>query len=57
MDDPENTKRGLLTAISRALAELEFDHVLLAHGDPIIGGGRAALEDLVGSGGRTAFEF
>ncbi len=57
MDEPEMTKRGLLAAVSRALAELEFDHVLLAHGEPVIGGGRAALEDLVRSGGRTAFEF
>ncbi len=57
MDDPERTKRGLLEACSRVLAELEFAHVLLAHGDPIIDSGRAALEDLVRSGGRTAFEF
>jgi hypothetical protein len=57
MDDPEQTKCGLLAACSRALSELEFEHVLLAHGDPIIGGGREALEDLVRSGGRTAFEL
>lgn len=57
MDDPETTKLGLLAACSRALAELEFDHVLLAHGDPIIDAGREALEDLVRCGGRTAFEF
>jgi Metallo-beta-lactamase superfamily len=57
MDDPPETKRALLEAFARALAELDFEHVLLAHGDPLIGDGRAALEELVAAGGRTAFEF
>lgn len=57
MDDPPQTKQRLLQAFTRALAELEFDHVLLAHGAPLVGNGRAALEELVRSGGRTAFEM
>lgn len=57
MDDPPTTKQALLAAFARLLEELEFEHVLLAHGDPLIGTGRAALEELVAAGGRTAFEL
>jgi glyoxylase-like metal-dependent hydrolase (beta-lactamase superfamily II) len=57
MDDPARTKRGLLAAFKRLLHELEFEHVLLAHGGPVVGDGRAQLEDLVAHGGRTAFEL
>lgn len=57
MDNPPVTKRGLLAACSRLLAELDFDHLLLAHGGPLIGDGRAQLQELVDSGGRTAFEM
>jgi len=47
MDDPEETKRTLIEAFARALDELEFQHVLLAHGGPVIGDGRARLQELV----------
>lgn len=57
MDDPPATKRALLAAFARLLDELDFQHVLLAHGDPLIGDGRALLEELVTTGGRTAFEL
>jgi hypothetical protein len=57
MDEPEQTKRGLLAACERLLSELEFEHLLLAHGGPHIGNGRELLQDLVDSGGRTAFEM
>ncbi len=57
MDDPPQTKRALLASFARLLDELAFDHVLLAHGGPLIGDGRAQLEDLVACGGRTAFEL
>jgi hypothetical protein len=57
MDDPPGTKRGLLAACSRLLAELEFEHLLLAHGGPVLGDGRSQLEDLVAAGGRTAIEL
>jgi len=56
MDDPRATKRGLLASCARLLAELDFDHLLLAHGGPVLGG-RELLRDLVDCGGRTAFEM
>ena len=42
MDDPEQTKAGLRDAYRRLL-ELDFDLLLLAHGDPVVGDGKAAL--------------
>ena len=57
MDDPAQTKAALLAAARRALEELEFDHLLMAHGPPYIGDGRASLQAFVDSGGRTAFEM
>ena len=57
MDDPAETKRGLLAACTRLLADIEFDHLLLAHGGPVIGNGRELLQDMVDCGGRTAFEM
>ncbi len=56
MDDPPRTKQHLLDAFSRLLDDLEFDHLLLAHGGPVIGTGRAQLEEFVEGGGRTAFQ-
>ena len=57
MDDPPATKRELLAACARLLAEHDFEHLLLAHGGPVIGDGRRLLADLLDSGGRTAFEM
>jgi len=37
MDDPEQTKAGLRAAFTRLL-ELVPEHLLLAHGDPVVGG-------------------
>jgi hypothetical protein len=45
MDDPEDTKVGLKEAYSALAAELEFDNLLTAHGDPLVGGAREALRD------------
>jgi hypothetical protein len=42
MDDPPAVKRGVVAA-ARRLAELDFDGLLFAHGDPIPEGGRDAL--------------
>jgi hypothetical protein len=42
-DDPEAVKTGLRAAYRRLAEELDFDVLLFAHGDPIAGGGRAAL--------------
>jgi len=48
-DDPEAVKAGLTEAL-RALAEREFDHLLLAHGDPVLGSGRSALRAFTDGG-------
>jgi hypothetical protein len=42
MDEPEQTKERLRESYRR-LAELDFRHLLLAHGPPIVGTGRDAL--------------
>lgn len=41
-DDPEAVKRTILERVMDLLDE-EFDHLLFAHGDPVIGGGKEAL--------------
>lgn len=45
-DDPESIKSGLRQSCRRLL-EYEFDHLLLAHGWPWIGGGKQALRAFV----------
>jgi hypothetical protein len=57
MDDPPTTKRALLDAFDRLLGELDFEHLLLAHGGAVIGDGRARLQEFIRDGGRTAFEL
>ena len=47
MDDPEATRAGLRAAYLRLLDELEFDHLLLAHGEPVVGTADEELRDLV----------
>jgi hypothetical protein len=42
-DDPDEVRRGLGQAFARVCDELEFDHLLLAHGDPVVGDGREEL--------------
>lgn len=44
MDDPQQTKQRLREAYRR-LSELDFDHLLLAHGTPVIATGRRALSE------------
>jgi hypothetical protein len=56
MDDPPATKRALIAACACLLEELDFRHLLLAHGGPVIGNGRELMQELVDSGGRTASE-
>jgi len=46
MDEPEHTKRGLREAYRRLL-DLDFDLLLLAHGEPVVGGARDALRAFV----------
>ena len=40
-DDPATVKDGLENAL-RGLLTRDFDHLLFAHGEPLIGGGKAA---------------
>jgi hypothetical protein len=55
MDDPPATKRRLLAAYSWLLEQLDFRHLLLAHGQPVLDDGCEQLRELVTSGGRTAY--
>jgi hypothetical protein len=45
-DDPEEEKAVLRAAVRRVLDKLDFDAVLVGHGDPITSGGRSELEKL-----------
>ena len=42
-DDPEAEKQRLREGFARLAAEVDFDHLLLAHGAPVIGDGRERL--------------
>ena len=42
-DDPEAGKQRLRDGFARLAAEVDFDHLLFAHGTPIIGDGRDQL--------------
>jgi hypothetical protein len=48
MDEPDATKAGLRSAYARLCDELEFDNLLPAHGDPVVGNARALLRDFSG---------
>lgn len=48
MDDPERTKVRLAESLQRLL-DVDFDTLLFAHGDPIVGGGKQALRDFLAS--------
>lgn len=43
MDEPEDTKRALKHAYARLADQLEFDHLLTAHGPPVVGEARERL--------------
>ena len=45
-DDPEGVKAGLRAALPR-LFDHDFEHLLLAHGAPWVGGGREALREFL----------
>jgi hypothetical protein len=45
MDEPEKTKAGLRQAYTQLCAELDFEHLLTAHGTPIVGEGRERLRE------------
>jgi glyoxylase-like metal-dependent hydrolase (beta-lactamase superfamily II) len=44
-DDPEAEKRDIKQTLGRLADELEFEHLLVAHGEPIPGEGRKRLRD------------
>ena len=43
-DDPDGVKEGLVESFGRLL-ELDFDGLLFAHGEPLVGGGKEALAE------------
>jgi hypothetical protein len=49
MDEPEQTKEALREAYRRLL-DLDFDLLLLAHGEPVVPGGREALRRFIAAG-------
>ncbi|HKN92710.1 MAG TPA: hypothetical protein VJU60_00140 [Thermoleophilaceae bacterium] len=44
-DDPEGVRDGLSAAYKRLADELEFDCLLMAHGNPVVGGARETLRE------------
>ena len=48
MDNPEQTKRDLVASLARLL-DVDFDTLLFAHGEPIVGTGKQALRDFLAS--------
>lgn len=46
-EDPEEVKRGLRRSLRRLLDQ-SFDNLLFAHGTPLIGGGKEALDAFLG---------
>ena len=48
-DDPEAVKAKIRERAT-SLLDLEFDHLLFAHGDPVIGGGKEALRAFATAG-------
>jgi hypothetical protein len=49
MDDPEAEKRAIRDGLGRLAGELEFEHLLLAHGTPIPDEGRERLREFARS--------
>ena len=48
-DDPAAVRAGLRESL-RGLLYLDFDSLLFAHGEPLIGGGKAAQREFVADG-------
>lgn len=55
MDEPERVKSETAAALERLL-ELEFDAILLAHGDPIPSGGHQVLRRFIEAPHQASFE-
>jgi hypothetical protein len=45
MDDPPAERRGIRAGLARLAAELDFAHLLVAHGSPLVGDGRERLRE------------
>jgi hypothetical protein len=45
MDDPDAEKRGIREGLARLAGDLDFEHLLVAHGTPIPGEGRERLRE------------
>lgn len=45
-DDPDTVKSRILAGLDRLLDQ-DFEHLLFAHGEPVVGGGKEALEAFV----------
>ena len=45
IDDVGAEKQAIREGLARLAAELDFEHLLLAHGDPIVGDGRELLRE------------
>ena len=50
MDDPDAEKRCIRAGLARLAEQLEFAHLLLAHGTPIAGEGRERLREFAAGG-------
>jgi glyoxylase-like metal-dependent hydrolase (beta-lactamase superfamily II) len=46
MDEPEKTKQGLIESF-RELLDVDFDTLLFAHGEPMVGGAKEALRNFI----------
>jgi hypothetical protein len=56
MDDPEETKAGTLKALE-PLLDLDWDALLLAHGDPVSSGGKEQLRAFIAEPGTADFSL
>ena len=43
-DDPPAIRAGIRDAFLRICGDFEFDHLIFAHGEPVVGGGKALLQ-------------
>lgn len=51
-DDPQGVKRGLVAAF-RGHLDRDFDHLLLAHGEPVVGDAKAMLRRFLDAAARA----
>ena len=49
MDDPSVEKPQLVEGMQRLVDSVDFDHLLIAHGDPVLGDGRDQLRAVLSS--------